>query len=910
MRRHTRSYSGLWAFTFIAIGTLAACGDNTQSKVCGEGTVDNGEGVCVAGGGGTCGPGTILVGDECVPDGSVICGDGTVFNPATGACDPDVCEAGEVFIDGNCIDESLVDVDAEEAAEPNDGDAAGELAGEIIVPAIGEDGFVIHGCVNPYRDVDGDGNPDTDYDYWLIDAASPMALDITADGVSGLAAGFIMLAGDPELVADGWQRFGINLVNDKSERQLYLPKAGIYVLAMTDSRSLFLDAAGGPDACYYTSVAQIALPAATPGTITDTPGSDDGTLRVISFDPDDGDLFDNLLTENSAQVFSSLTVLKNGVYLTSAAETTDFFGTPIPAEVFSAGYTAGDTLEIVIDSIYNYALVPIDYTLVTTQIGAQALPTAGTDATVTPTGAPFFNVLADLNWLYFDVASAGDVVHFDIDFNGDDANLLIVDADLLIMATVSFPDDPTVPGFGPGAFVRFPTAGRYYAVVFRPGELPADTWTLTSTLIAATPGALAVGTLDDVALPATESAFFTYDGQQVDWASLTASATSGGIEVTAQVYDLAGFGWLDNGYNEIGAYVFDSAGGDVYEHIFLQDTRDFLIRWTVTNPGVSTTFDVTVGDVPYVDLGTVVDGTPFPTATNAFLEDEFTRYVAYASEGSILDITATPNTASPDIDIIMETLAVDYLSAPLLRNVTPYILRADSGFDGDPENLATGVAGMPPFVAFAIGDYFGDPGTVDVDITASSPSNYDVTTGAIAFADACAGGTTLAQTAVGPFGLIGDEAVTADQTIAFPFEHHGAPAPTFYVSTNGFLAFEPSVNDAYFSNTTLPNSAAPNNMLAAYWDDLDGITICRENTATSVTIQWVGFRYGDPTTTVQMQAVLHDDFTIDYIYGATHLANGAAGTVGSEGGGIGLEIVFNGAGDVIAPSSSKTLTPQ
>jgi len=223
---------------------------------------------------------------------------GARFDEDQGACVPsaDACAEGTVLVDGQCVpeDETLV-ADEEEAAEPNDGtDADDVVAGQLAIPAVGES-TVIHGCINPYRDLDDNGNPDQDLDLWIVTTTAPALIEVTADGVGGLAAGYQMISATGNDLVDGnFVRFGINLTGDTSSRQIYLPEAGTYGLWMADSRSLFLQdgAAGSPEACYYTTISNVALPAPTAATPnTDIAATHDGDVGFFSADPVDGSFF-------------------------------------------------------------------------------------------------------------------------------------------------------------------------------------------------------------------------------------------------------------------------------------------------------------------------------------------------------------------------------------------------------------------------------------------------------------------------------------------------------------------------------------------------------------------------------------------------------------------------------------------
>ncbi len=67
--------------------------------------------------------------------------------------------------------------------------------------------------------------------------------------------------------------------------------------------------------------------------------------------------------------------------------------------------------------------------------------------------------------------------------------------------------------------------------------------------------------------------------------------------------------------------------------------------------------------------------------------------------------------------------------------------------------------------------------------------------------------------------LTGDDAIVTGVPIGFPFPFYGNTFSTVNVTTNGFLSFTSTA--FYFANQPLPNTGAPENLLAPFWDDLD-----------------------------------------------------------------------------------------
>ena len=63
----------------------------------------------------------------------------------------------------------------------------------ITLKPVGEH-FAIHGHIIPFQDTDGDGQNDADFDSYILDVTSPSLISISADGLNGLAGGFVAVA--------------------------------------------------------------------------------------------------------------------------------------------------------------------------------------------------------------------------------------------------------------------------------------------------------------------------------------------------------------------------------------------------------------------------------------------------------------------------------------------------------------------------------------------------------------------------------------------------------------------------------------------------------------------------------------------------------------------------------------------
>jgi hypothetical protein len=355
-------------FALVSLGCALGCGDN--SKECGPGTVDEG-GECVPAA--NCGFGTTRdeTTGECVPDGTVVCSEGTKFNPLTGRCeiDPASCRDGTVLINNACVDPTAgLVIDLQEGPEPNGLgiiEASPAQAGNVVLKPAGST-FVIHGTIDPWRDADTNSLLDPDVDTYIVTTNGPVLLQLTADGVHGITAGFVAVAQvtSPDPLAT-WKRWGTKLTGDASRRQVYLPKAGTYRVAIGDVRSLgeYLStgsataAPGGDDGDYYVSLAEVNVPTPTTLAANNTTGTVDGnTLLFVQSAPGTG-ITQATLAIPSDLVQASVTVMVNGIFRGFADETSQ------PARVMTGTLQNGDTTFVVVDWVFDISPSPSMYSL-------------------------------------------------------------------------------------------------------------------------------------------------------------------------------------------------------------------------------------------------------------------------------------------------------------------------------------------------------------------------------------------------------------------------------------------------------------------------------------------------------------------------------------------------------------------
>jgi hypothetical protein len=143
-------------------------------------------------------------------------------------------------------------------------------------------------------------------------------------------------------------------------------------------------------------------------------------------------------------------------------------------------------------------------------------------------------------------------------------------------------------------------------------------------------------------------------------------------------------------------------------------------------------------------------------------------------------------------------------------------------------------------------------------------------------------------------GTLDDGYTTVPLGMTFPF--YGNNYTQGYLSTNGFLSFT-ALTSSYFTNGTIPNTALPNNVIAPFWDDLDGRTqgtVHYLQETGKFTIQFTNWQKYSGTGSLTFQIVLYSSGKIMYYYNNMNATLNSA-TVGIENsaGTDGLQIAYN-----------------
>jgi subtilisin family serine protease len=143
-----------------------------------------------------------------------------------------------------------------------------------------------------------------------------------------------------------------------------------------------------------------------------------------------------------------------------------------------------------------------------------------------------------------------------------------------------------------------------------------------------------------------------------------------------------------------------------------------------------------------------------------------------------------------------------------------------------------------------------------------------------------------------------DDQLSAPVSIGFAFPFYGTPHTSVKVCSNGFLTF--TSTSFTFTNNVIPFAAPPNDLIAAYWDDLNPalggeIYTYSDPGNGRFVVQWeavpqIGTGGGAPQT---FQIILYDDGTFLTQYESVSDAGSMTAGCENAAGDTGLQVVFN-----------------
>lgn len=141
-----------------------------------------------------------------------------------------------------------------------------------------------------------------------------------------------------------------------------------------------------------------------------------------------------------------------------------------------------------------------------------------------------------------------------------------------------------------------------------------------------------------------------------------------------------------------------------------------------------------------------------------------------------------------------------------------------------------------------------------------------------------------------------DEGYAGPFPLGFNFKFYGQEKNQVYVSSNGLILFN-TVSSNIYTNAQIPSSEVPNEYIAPFWDDLDGVssgTVHYKQEGSTFIVQFTGWHKYSNTGSLTFQIVLHQNGKIVVYYNNMNATLNSA-TVGIENaaGNDGLQVAYN-----------------
>ena len=160
----------------------------------------------------------------------------------------------------------------------------------------------------------------------------------------------------------------------------------------------------------------------------------------------------------------------------------------------------------------------------------------------------------------------------------------------------------------------------------------------------------------------------------------------------------------------------------------------------------------------------------------------------------------------------------------------------------------------------------GDPVTLIAVASGSSNKSYQVSN--ISYAPVSGTGTVL---------TLNDDQMSSSKPIGFTFNFYGQNYTNFYICSNGFITFSPSMPANVVYGESIPSSAAPNNLIALAWNDLNpsvgGSSVSYFTTGTApnrkLVVKYSTTHYLSGTLPFVVQAILYEGTNLIEIHTTT-----------------------------------------
>ncbi|MGH9244209.1 MAG: S8 family serine peptidase [Acidimicrobiales bacterium] len=265
---------------------------------------------------------------------------------------------------------------------------------------------------------------------------------------------------------------------------------------------------------------------------------------------------------------------------------------------------------------------------------------------------------------------------------------------------------------------------------------------------------------------------------------------------------------------------------------------------------------------------TGADGTYAFSALPVGTYDVTATAFGYGSDTQSAEITEGATTT---LDFTLDPAAAGSVSGTVTDPAGNGVAGATVTIEGTPLTTTTDADGNYAFASVPQGDYtltvsaggcFAD---TSVDITVAGDEVVDVELGRVtdAFGHTCRNQATRWVRANTPLALTGDDASIAVD-LPFAFSFYGTEYTQAHVATNGFLNF--LAPNTTYTNTAIPDPAAPNAAIYVEWDDL--FVDAEAGVFTAVkgpegnrrfVIEWRNIRPFSATERWDFEVILHED---------------------------------------------------
>lgn len=145
-----------------------------------------------------------------------------------------------------------------------------------------------------------------------------------------------------------------------------------------------------------------------------------------------------------------------------------------------------------------------------------------------------------------------------------------------------------------------------------------------------------------------------------------------------------------------------------------------------------------------------------------------------------------------------------------------------------------------------------------------------------------------------------DEGIAGPFALGFNFKFYGQIRDAIHISTDGVITFSTVSGYNIFTNASIPTASNPNEMICAFWDDLDGRTqgkVYTKQEGTRFIVQFNNWQKYTATGSLTFQMVLYAGGKIMFYYNTLTGAALNSCTVGIEDGAgtVGLQVVKDAA---------------